>query len=67
MIKCDTCGERVPMEPNLITSSAEAVFECPWCETRTPVEAVRVGDYERATFSDEPLQVRGGLLMISPA
>ena len=42
MIKCDTCGERVPMEPNLITSGAEALFECPWCETRTPVEAVHV-------------------------
>jgi hypothetical protein len=40
MIECDTCGERVPMEPNLITHCAEVVFECPWCETRAPVEAV---------------------------
>jgi hypothetical protein len=42
MIKCDTCGECVPMEPNLITSGANALFECPWCETRAPIELPRL-------------------------
>ena len=65
MIKCDCCGERVPMEPNIITTGAEAVFECPWCEARASIEAVRVGDFHRATFSELPLRVRGGLLTLA--
>jgi hypothetical protein len=42
MTKCDTCGECVPTEPNLITTGANALFECPWCETRTPIELSRL-------------------------